>query len=446
MRDKISFGSELPPERSLWLREALSAEAGTPDAPRLTGAVEADVCIVGGGYTGLWTALRVKELEPTANVVVVEADICGGGASGRNGGLMDPWSVKLFALSQVCGPEEAIRLCHMTDAAIDEIAYFCESNGIDAHLRRAGGLWVAANPSENGSWRAVTRALSALGHDTHREVSPADLPGMTGTSAFIGGTFDRMQASIQPALLARGLRRVALEKGVTIFEHSPITRLRRGKRPAVMTANGTISAKRIILAMGAWLAQVSELSRNFVIVSTDMIATEPAPALLDGTALAKGVVVSDSRVFINYFRTTHDGRLAWGKGGPRHAFSGRIDASFHGASSRAAFASRSLRRHYPDFAAVRITDSWTGPIDRTALGIPNFDFLTPERNIVYGGGYSGIGIVPSFVGGRILASLALGRDDEYSNAGVVGPPNGRFPAEPIRYIGGDRHRGCVIPS
>lgn len=437
--DDLAFGS-IPPERSLWLQEAL---AGETDQPRLEGELEADFCVVGGGYTGLWAALRLKELEPSAVVALLEADICGGGPSGRNGGFMDPWWAKFFPLAALCGNDEALRLCRMSSVAIDEIETFCEEHGIDAHIRRDGGVWVAANEAGNGSWRPLMEGLERRGVDIFREVEGAELRAMTGTDAYIAGAFDAEQATVQPALLARGMRRVAVDAGVLVFENSAVTRLRRGGRPVVETAAGRVASDRLLLAMGPWLGQVHELRNGFATIATDMVATEPAPDRLEQIGLTSGIGISDSRAMINYYRTTLDGRIAWGKGGGGVGFGGRVGRRLHGASTRPGMIVDSLRGHYPSLADLRITHSWTGPVDRTVTGLPFFSRLGGERNVFYGGGYSGNGVVPSLIGGRILASLALGLEDEYSSAGLVRDPAGSFPPEPARWIGGQVVRRAI---
>ena len=151
--------------RSLWLQEALAAENGG-EAPALLEPVRADVCIVGGGYTGLWTALRLNELEPGATIVLLDADICGGGPSGRNGGFALSWWPKIETLIKRAGEEEAFRLVRISERAVDELGAFCEREGIDAHYRRGGWLWTATSPAQVGSWEgAMAAAASAPSHE-----------------------------------------------------------------------------------------------------------------------------------------------------------------------------------------------------------------------------------------------------------------------------------------
>lgn len=437
---RLHFRSGRGPERALWLQEALEGER---DLPSLTGDEHAAVCIVGGGYTGLWTALRLKELEPALDVAIVEADICGGGPSGRNGGFMEPWWVKYFALKDLCGADEAVRLALATVEAIDEIERFCQHHGIDAHLRRDGWLWTASNRAQIGAWEPTIRAAAAHGYEPFRELDARELRELSGTAHHLAGILEQDGATVHPARLARGMRRVALERGVRIYEHSPVTQLHRGRPPTVKTTAGSITADRLVLAMGAWTNQVHELRNAYTTIATDMVATERMPERLAEIGLTTGVGISDSRMLINYYRTTVDGRIAWGKGGGTLAFGGWIGASLQGVSPRPHEVSDSLLWLYPNLAGVRITHSWTGPIDRSVAGLPFFSRLGGREDIVFGAGYSGNGVVPSYLGGRVLASLVLARDDEWSNAGIVRDPVGRFPPEPLRYVGGLVVRGAV---
>jgi putative aminophosphonate oxidoreductase len=436
--------------RSLWLEEAL-ALPGEADAPSLEGDVTADVCIVGGGYTGLWTALRLKEHDPSADVTLVEADVCGGGASGRNGGFVLSWWAKLGSLRKALGSDEALRMARASADAVDEVGRFCAEHAVDAHFRRDGWLWAATSAAQVGAWEETLATAESLGARPFRVVSRDEAAGLAGSPTHLAGVFEESAATVQPALLARGLRRVALERGIRIFERSPMTGLDRGRPPRVRTTRGSVTAERVVLALNAWIASLRELRRSLVVIASDMVASEPIPERLAELGWTSGLCISDSRLLVNYYRTTRDGRLAWGKGGGAIAFGGRVGATFEGASPCADEVAARLRALYPRLRDVRITHSWTGPIDRNPTALPYLGHLGGREDVLYAYGFSGNGVGPSVVAGRILASRVLGRDDEWAAVRFPEGPVGRFPRsragafppEPLRYLGGLLVRGAV---
>jgi putative aminophosphonate oxidoreductase len=423
--------------RSWWLGQAAPGAAATA----LRGDRRADICIVGGGFTGLWTALRVKQLEPGAEVVLVEADICGGGASGRNGGFaMSLWH-QFVALERACGSAEALRLARASCAAVDEIGSFCEQHEIDAHYRHDGWLWTATNRMQVGAWNSTVAAVERHGVQPFEGVEAEELAARSGSSGHLAGVFEPTAATVQPALLARGLLRVARERGVAVFEDSPMVMLERVKPAVVTTPGGRITADRVVIAMNAWSARLRELRRAFVVVSSDMVITDPVGDELQRIGWRDGVAISDSRLMVHYYRTTRDGRVAFGKGGGRLAFGARF-ASFNGPSPVESQLAAGMRSIYRSLQAVPIAASWSGPIDRTFDGLPFF--LTLGRpDLICGAGYSGNGVGPSVLGGRILSSLALGLDDEWARCGLVRSPPRGLPGEPWRYLGGRVVRGAV---
>jgi putative aminophosphonate oxidoreductase len=428
--------------RALWLEEALAAEGGG-DATPLQGTVRADVCLVGGGYTGLWTAIHLKRHDPSLDVAVVEADVCGGGASGRNGGFVLSWWAKFSKLRSLCGTDEALRLARASAAAVDDIGDFCRTEGIDAHYRRDGWLWAATSAAQHGAWDSTVAELAALGERPFEPLAPAEVARRAGSATHTAGVFEPTAATVQPALLARGLRRVALARGVRIFERSPMTHLVRSRPPVVRTAAGEVVADRVVLALNAWAARLPELRRALVVIASDVVATAPIPRRLEEIGWRDGLAVSDSRLLVNYYRTTLDGRVVFGLGGGALAFGGRVGSAFQGASPRSEDVATSFRALYPVLADAPMSHSWTGPIDRSLNGLPAFNHLAGRRDIAYGVGFSGNGVGPSLIGGRILASLTLGIDDEWAAAGLVGDPHGSFPPEPVRYLGGRVVRRAV---
>lgn len=427
--------------RSFWLEEALASSEDP--APRVEGPMRCDVCVVGGGYTGLWTALRLKELDPALDVTVVEKDICGAGASGRNGGFVLSWWAKFASLRKVCGIEEALRLAQASAEAVDEIGAFCDANGIDAHFRRDGWLWVATNTAQIGAWDQTIDELERCGVDAFQRWTPDVVASRSGSGRHLAGVFEPTAATVQPALLVRGLRQTALGRGIRILEHSPMRQLDRSRPPRVVCDGGSVQATKVVLALNAWAAALPELRRSLVVIGSDIVLTPPIPGRLTEIGWTDGLAISDSRLLVNYYRTTGDGRVAFGQGGGMIAFSGRVGDRFDGKSPRERHVTRAFHDIYPSLAGVEPVTSWMGPIDRSMTGLPFFSSLESSPEIVYGAGFSGNGVGPSVIGGRILASLALDREDNWSRSGLVGRQLGRFPPEPLRYVGGHIVRGAV---
>ena len=428
---------------SYWLGEALGSSP--PNCTPLEGSHRADVCIVGGGYTGLWTAIQIKRRAPASKVVLVERDLCGSGASGRNGGFVLSLWAKFLALRKTCGTAEAVRLGRLSSAAVAHIGTFCREEGIEADFRMDGWLWAATSPAQCDTWSETVAALDRAGEHPFQSWSADDILERSGSRRHLAGVFEAQSASVQPARLARGLRRVAEELGVEIYEQSPMLRLRHSRRPQVICSGGTVEAGKIILAMNAWGIRFAKIRRAIAVVSSDVVVTPPVPHLLAQSGWTDGMTISDSRMLVHYYRTTGDGRIVFGKGGGsgQLAFGARVDHRFEGPSPIADMVMQALRETYPGLGSVPPAQSWTGPIDRSRNGLPMFGRLDRAGNILYGVGYSGNGVGPSVLGGNILASLALEARDDWSQCGLVQKLERAFPPEPFRYVGGKLVRAAV---
>jgi glycine/D-amino acid oxidase-like deaminating enzyme len=338
-----------------------------------------------------------------------------------------------LGLSRVCGVEEALRLARASTDAVAEIGQFCHTHGIDADFRPDGWLWAATNEAERGAWDSTVAALEPLGERPFVSLSGEERVRRSGSARHLDGVLEAGAATVHPGRLVRGLARVAVEKGVRIFERSPMSRLHRSSPLSVETPRGNVVADKVVLALNAWSAKVPGLRRAFVTVSSDIVITEPAPEGLRRIGWTDGLSISDSRLRVHYYRTTSDGRVALGKGGLALAFGDRV--GLRSSPGRAAVAAARLFELYPSLSSAGIAGYWTGPIDRTVDSLPFFTTLG-RPDVVCGAGYSGNGVGPSFLGGRILASLALGLDDEWSRCGLVRSPPGSLPPEPVRYVGG----------
>jgi glycine/D-amino acid oxidase-like deaminating enzyme len=426
--------------RSLWLREALG---DAPDAPALAGSTTADVAIVGGGYVGLWTALWLKRWRPAADVLVLEADVCGGGASGRNGGFALSWWAKLPSLQRLLGSDDAVAVCRGSEEAIAEIGAFCAEHRVDAGFRQAGWLWTARTPATVGAWESAVRACERVAPGTFVRLDPEDVARRTGSRRHLAGVLERSGATVQPAALARGLRRACLEQGVRIHEHTRVRRLGRGSPATLTAAGGHVTAEVVVLATNAWAASTRELHRGLAVISSDIVATPPIPDRLAEIGWTGGECITDSQLMIDYYRTTADGRIAFGKGGWGIALAGRVPPSFDRSPRRASGVADDLWHAYPQLRDVPVAEHWSGPIDRSADGLPLMGYLGGRRHILYGVGWSGNGVAPSVIGGKVLAAAALGRADDWAQHPLFGRRMPALPPDPVRYAGAHLVREAV---
>ncbi|WP_409277110.1 FAD-dependent oxidoreductase [Pseudomonas defluvii] len=429
--------------RPFWLQQALDQEEAAPCAP-LAGDSRCDVCIVGGGYTGLWTALMLKEQQPTLDILLIEADTCGAGASGRNGGCALSWSAKYFTLERLFGVQEAVRLVRESEQSIRAIGDYCTAHGIDADYRLDGTLYTATNSAQVGSTDRVIAALERQGVNSFQRLPLAQVQRLAGSQKHLEGWFSPAAATVQPGKLVRGLRRIALQRGIRIHEQTAMTGLQQGRQLQVQTAHGTVHADRVVLALNAWMARAfPQFERSVAIVSSDMIITEPYPQLLEQMGLNTGVSVLDSRIFVHYYHNTPDGRLMLGKGGNTFAYGGKMLPVFDQPSPYESLLRRSLGEFFPALADARIAATWNGPSDRSVTGLPFFGRLQGEGQVFYGFGYSGSGVGPCHMGGQILSSLVLGLDNPWTRSPLVNGPLGYFPPEPIRYLGSLMVRNAI---
>lgn len=430
-----------PLKPSHWMAATRLLEDATSP---LQGSHEADVVIVGGGFVGLWTALTLKELEPDVRVTVLEQHVCGGGASGRNGGFVMSWWPKVGTLRGFCNDTQARFLGEQAEAAISELGAFCERHGIDAHFHQGGWLWTATTLQHVESWNTTLQACQRLGVQPFERLDAKEVARRTGSAVHIAGVLERSNATVQPALLVEGMRSVALGKGIRIHEHTPVTAIEPGDPACVRSAHGSVHARNVVLAVNAWGAALPALAKLIVPVNSSIVATQAMPDRLDRLGWTGGESITDSQLMVDYYRTTRDGRIAFGKGTGAISFGSKINEVFSVDSASLSLTEADLRRTYPMLDDVKVEASWSGPIDRTYDSLPVFGRLNGHSNIHYGIGWSGNGVGPSRLGGRILASLALGRKDAWSQCPLVERNCRSFPPEPFRYLGGSLVRNDVL--
>jgi glycine/D-amino acid oxidase-like deaminating enzyme len=427
-----------------WLEEALAAEGAASEAPPLAGDLDVDVAIVGAGYTGLWTALALRERAPDARVAILEKEIVGWGPSGRNGGFLHGYWTHLSRLRSVLGDAAALELCRVADRIVPAVRAFCAERGEDVWLREAGYLKVSAAAFEDAAVDAAVRTARELGVESECvPLTAAEVAERVRSPRFRKGAFFQDGATVQPARLARALRRAALAEGIALHERTPVARLVAGRPNVLATPGGRVRAGDVVVAANAWSAAWPPVGRRLTNFGSYVVLTEPVPDLVSELGWTGGESISDGRMFIHYFRTTNDGRVLMGSGSGPIGRGGRLDARFTMDRATAARAELGLRKLLPLLAEARITHAWGGPIDVSSDHLPFFGTV-PGTRVHYGAGYSGSGVGASWLGGQILASLTIGAGDEYARLPLVTRRVPALPPEPIKSAGGALVRGAIL--
>jgi glycine/D-amino acid oxidase-like deaminating enzyme len=420
---------------SLWLDQAAGAD--TVSRPALDRDVEADVAIVGAGYTGLWTAYYLAKADPALRIVVLEREFAGFGASGRNGG----WCSALFpsSLAKVAkvggGRERAIAMQRAMNATVDEVGRVVAAESIDCHWAKGGTVVLARTPIQlERAKAAVAEERSyGFGEEDVRLLSPAEAAATVGATSVLGGTFTPHCAAIQPALLARGLAETVERLGVTLYEGTAVTAIRDG---VVQTARGhRVRAAQVVRATEGYTPSIAGFTRAVAPVYSLMVATEPLPdEVWEQIGLAGRQTFSDFRHLIIYGQRTADGRLAFGGRGAPYHFGSRIKPEFDRDDRVHAEIRHTLRELFPVLEDAKFTHRWGGN-----LGVPRDWFASvgydPGSRLAWAGGYVGDGVGATNLAGRTLADLLTGRDTEITRLPWVNHRSRRWEPEPLRWLG-----------
>jgi glycine/D-amino acid oxidase-like deaminating enzyme len=377
-------------------------------------------------------------------VAVLEAGLCGGGPSGRNGGFLHGYWSSLARARRVFGDGGALAVAEAASAIVPGVREFVERRGVDVWLREAPMLEVSAAPAQDGAIDTTVAAARELGVEEEAvPVGPDELAQRCSSPRFRRGVLYREGATVQPARLLRALRGAVLDSGVVVHERTPMVRLRRGTPNAVETPRGRVHSREVVVAINAAAAGWRPLARRLTAFGSYVVLTEPVPKLLEAINWTGGESIIDGRMFLHYFRTTNDGRVVMGSGSGPIGFGGRIDERFTADAPSVARAEAGLRFLLPGLAEARVERAWGGPIDVSADHFPFFGTV-PGSRVHYGAGYSGNGVGPSWLGGRILARLALGVEDELTALPLVNRSVSTLPPEPIKGLGGGLVRGAAL--
>jgi glycine/D-amino acid oxidase-like deaminating enzyme len=417
--------------RSLWL-DGLAGEL-EPRTP-LAGDLACDVAVVGAGLTGLWTAYYLKLHQPDLNVAVLEREIAGFGASGRNGGFVSAGMAAVPSrFEREHGADAVIRAERETFATVDEVGRVVSEEAIDCGFSKQGTITVAASRPQLERMRASIERKQAhgWGPEDIYELGSAEAHGQVHAAGSLGAMYTPHCARVDPARLVRGLATACERRGVRVYEQTPVEAIEPG---AVRHAAGTVQAGTVVRATEAFTVQLPGERRRYLPLYSLMIATEPlSDAVWEELGWRDGLAVADFRHLFFYAQRTRDGRIAIGGRGAPYRLGSPIDERYEQRPEVRSRLEATIQRHFPAAARAAITHHWGG-----ALAVPR-DWccsVTYDRTsgLAVGGGYSGHGVLQANISGRTLADLILGRDTDLVTLPWVGHTSGSWEPEPIRFV------------
>ncbi len=418
----------------LWHDTLPGDDALVPRAP-LPGPRDVDVAVIGAGYTGLWTAYYLLEHDPTLRVVVLEREVAGFGASGRNGG----WCSALFptsweALASQSSRGAAVALQRALNATVDEVARVAEQEGIDAQISKGGTISLARSPLQHQRAEAeVAHAREwGFGEDDLRLLDAREARDVLDATDVLGATFSPHCAALHPARLVRGLARCVEARGALLAEQTPATGVAPG---AVETPWGRVRADVVVRATEGYTGTLPGARRDVAPVYSVMVATEPLPSSVwERVGLTQRTTFNDQRHMVIYGQRTADGRLAFGGRGAPYRYASRVSPAQEQVPGVFSWLRRTLVDLLPEAEAVAITHRWAGPLGIARDWWPSVG-LDKATGLAWAGGYVGDGVAASNLAGRTLADLVLERDSDLVHLPWVGHRSPRWEPEPLRWLG-----------
>ena len=403
--------------------------------PALSGSTAVDVAVVGAGYTGLWTAYYLKKADPSLRIAVLEKEIAGFGASGRNGG----WCSSFFAASpgtiaDEFGREAAIAMQRAMFATVDEVGRVVEDEGIDARYHKGGTLTLATSEAQLPRLRAEIdhEREWGFGESDYAYLSADETAERIRVEGCLGAMYSPHCACVDPARLARGLADVVERLGVTIYEQTPALALTPHEVP---TPGGAVTADVVVNALEGYVAALPGHARDMVPLYSVMIATEPlSRSFWDEVGWSGREVFGDERYLLIYCMRTEDDRIAIGGRGAPYHFGSKIRDDYDLAPKVFGELHGVLKALFPALGGARITHTWGG-----CLGVPRDWFTTvgydKEKGMAWAGGYVGDGVSTTNLAGRTLAELIAGADHGLAGLPWVGHASPPWEPEPLRWLG-----------
>jgi glycine/D-amino acid oxidase-like deaminating enzyme len=396
-----------------------------------------DVAILGAGYSGLWTAYYLLQRQPSLKIAIVEKEIAGFGASGRNGSWCTcHFPVSLAALAEHHGVESARAMYRAMAGAVDEVGRVAAAEGFDVHYTRGGAMTVARGLHQLPAVRETYADFERLGlGDRVQLLDEQQTAARIRIADARGAIHYKDAAMIHPARLVRGLARAVERRGAVIYEQTEVTDFTAGARPALHTTGGDLRAKTVVLCGEAYLTRLRKLRRVLLPVYSLMTLTEPLSAA-DWAEIGwnNRECIDSGRLTIEYISKTLDGRILFGGRGAPYHFGSHIADEYDRHAPTIRMFQENVRTWFPRLKDVRFTHAWGGP-----LGAPR-DFMTtmsydPARGVASARGYVGNGVATSNLAGRVLADLITGTASEITSLPCVNHRSPNWEPEPFRWIG-----------
>lgn len=425
-------------DKSFWLDRYGPYEPNPP----LAGDVEADVAVLGGGFTGLSTAFHLLRAEPGMKVVMLEAEIVGYGASGRNGGF----SMTLFGLEpavtrSLFGQTRTAEAHRYMERAVDHVHDLVRTHQLQSDYEHVGFLRVATAPGFVRRIQHDMEILTRMGisgiewWDADRLRIEVDSP------LFLGAWWEPRCGLLDPAKHVRELKRLAIENGASIYENTPVSAIERGERFVLRTPGGRIRARQVVLATNAWSHLLPQLRRKQVPAFTHMVVTEPlTDERLRPIGWKNRQGIEDARNLVHYLRMTADNRLAIGGSDVSIAVGGDMDRDLN--PRVFADLERDVGRMFPSLRGVRFTSRWGGPVSVPVDMAPTIGFVG-DRRAVFSLGCVGHGVSLAQLNGQTIADLLLERDTDLTRVWFVGRRTIPWPPEPLRFVASHALRGYL---
>ena len=419
---------------SFWLETAGDDLA---PCPALDGSIDVDVAILGAGYTGLWTAYYLLQRDPGLRVAVVEREIAGFGASGRNGGWCSAgFPTTLGMLETRFGREAARAVHHAMIGTVDEVGRVCAEENIDAQYRKGGSLRIARGRHQLPAIESSFATYERLGLAEHYELlDAAQTAARIHVTESLGALFTPDCATIHPGRLVRGLARAVERHGGTIYEQTAVTGFEGGATPCLHTATGDVRARIIVLAGEGYLSQLPVLHRNLIPIYSLIVLTEPlSDAQWESIGWQGHECVSSNRYTVDYLSRTTDGRILFGGRGAPYHYGSRIADDYDRHGPTHALLRAQTAEWFPALKGIRFTHAWGGPLGVPRDWMPTMSY-DPATGIATASGYTGQGVATANLSGRVLADQITGTESALTTLPTVGHRHRAWEREPLRWLG-----------